>query len=198
MIKKIAITGGIGSGKSTFSNLILKKGFSLMDSDKEVSLIYEKPSKDFLNYLEKIGLSSSIKNKKINKKLITKIIFTNKLIKKKLEKYIYKTIRKRRANFIKEEIKKNEKIIFFDIPLLFENNMQGDFDVVVCIISKKRERYKRVKKSKKMKKEIFEAILKSQTTDLVRKKKSDIVLLNNHSMKTYKHKLANLLTKLIQ
>ena len=49
-----------------------------------------------------------------------------------------------------------------------------------------------------MKKEIFEAILKSQTTDLVRKKKSDIVLLNNHSMKTYKHKLANLLTKLIQ
>ena len=76
--------------------------------------------------------------------------------------------------------------------------MQGDFDVVVCIISKKRERYKRLKKSKKMKKEIFEAILKSQTTDLVRKKKSDIVLLNNHSMKTYKHKLANLLTKLIQ
>ena len=58
--------------------------------------------------------------------------------------------------------------------------------------------YKRLKKSKKMKKEIFEAILKSQTTDLVRKKKSDIVLLNNHSMKTYKHKLANLLTKLIQ
>ena len=47
----VAITGGIGSGKSTFSKEIKKRRLKLLDSDKEVSLIYKNPNKDFLNYL---------------------------------------------------------------------------------------------------------------------------------------------------
>ena len=38
----VAITGGIGSGKSTFSKEIKKRRLKLLDSDKEVSLIYKK------------------------------------------------------------------------------------------------------------------------------------------------------------
>ena len=38
----VAITGGIGSGKSTFSKEVLKRKFKLLDSDKQVSLIYNK------------------------------------------------------------------------------------------------------------------------------------------------------------
>ncbi len=64
----VAITGGIGSGKSTFSNEVLKRGFKLLDSDEQVAKIYKKPSKNFLKHLEKIGLKDVIKNKKINKK----------------------------------------------------------------------------------------------------------------------------------
>ena len=90
MTKLIAITGGIGSGKSTFSKEIKKRGFKLLDSDEKVSQIYEKPSKKFLNYLKKINLGQSIKNGKIDKKYISKKIFTDKRIKKKIRKfYIY-------------------------------------------------------------------------------------------------------------
>ena len=76
MTKLIAITGGIGSGKSTFSKEIKKRGFKLLDSDEKVSQIYEKPSKKFLNYLKKINLGQSIKYGKVDKKYISKKIFT--------------------------------------------------------------------------------------------------------------------------
>ena len=66
----VAITGGIGSGKSTFSKEIKKRRLKLLDSDKEVSLIYKNPNTNFLNYLKKIGLGKSIKNKKLTKNIL--------------------------------------------------------------------------------------------------------------------------------
>ena len=196
MTIKIGITGGIGSGKSTFSKQVIKRNLKLLDSDKEVSNLYTKPSKNFLIYLKKIGLESSIINKKINKKIIREIIFSNKKIKKKLEKYIFQITRKKRLDFINRQKKLKTKILFFDVPLLFENCLEGDFNKIISIISQKKERYKRIKKSKQMSKNIFNKILKSQTTDIVRRKKSDIIIYNNGNMNSYIQKINKILDQL--
>tara|TARA_Y100000591_G_scaffold310036_1_gene311943 strand:+ start:1133 stop:1729 length:597 start_codon:yes stop_codon:yes gene_type:complete len=193
----VAITGGIGSGKSTFSKEVLKRKLKLLDSDKQVNLIYSKPSKDFKNYLKKIGLGSALLKNKINKKTISEVIFFNKEIKKKLEKYIFEIIRKERSDFIKREKKLKTKIIFFDIPLLFENNLGNSFDTVISIISSKKERWKRLKKSKKISKEVFQKIVKSQTKDTLRKANSDIVIYNNKTMKNYLKNVNKVLDNII-
>ena len=51
MTKIFGITGGMGSGKSTLSRNLTKKGFRVHDSDKEVSNIYKKPSKSFIAFI---------------------------------------------------------------------------------------------------------------------------------------------------
>ena len=135
MTKVIGITGGIGSGKSTFSNEVLKRGLKLIDSDKIVANIYNNPSQQFLNHLNNIGLGKSINKKSINKSIISNIIFSNKKIKLKLEKYIFKIVRKKRSNFIKKEKKQKTKMIFVDIPLLLENNLDHNFDIIISIIN---------------------------------------------------------------
>ena len=193
----VAITGGIGSGKSTFSKEVTKRGLKLLDSDKEVSEIYKNPNKNFLQYLEKIGLGKSIEKNNINKTIISKVIFSNKSIRLKLEKYIFKIIRNNRNIFIKKEIKRKTKIVFFDIPLLFEKNLNRQFDTVISIVSNKKERYKRIKKSKKISEDLFKKIIKYQTTDVERKKKSDIVILNNKSLKEYKKKINKALDEIL-
>ena len=193
----VAITGGIGSGKSTFSKEVLKRKLKLLDSDKQVNLIYSKPSKDFKNYLKKIGLGSALLKNKINKKTISEVIFFNKEIKEKLEKYIFEIIRKERSDFIKREKKLKTKIIFFDIPLLFENNLGNSFDTIISIISSKKERWKRLKKSKKISKEVFQKIVKSQTKDTLRKANSDIVIYNNKTMKNYLKNVNKVLDNII-
>ena len=194
----VGITGGIGSGKSTFSEEVLKKGGKLLDSDKEVSFLYKNPKKEFLDYLKKIGLAKSIKNKKINKKIIRDTIFIDKQLKAKLEKYIYKIIRKNRKNFINKEKKLGTKILFFDVPLLFENNLRKDFDVVISIISTKNNRLKRLKFSKKITKKIFKNILSFQTSDVIRKSKSDIVIYNNGTLKDFIKKTKTILDGIIE
>ena len=196
MTKTIAITGGIGSGKSTFCSKLKEKGFKIHSSDEQVANIYKNPEKKFVTYLRTIGLSKSISKKNIDKKIISKIIFENKQIRKKLELYIFKIVRKKRSDFIKQEKQKKTKLIFIDIPLLFENNLEKQFNKVISIIASKRVRLKRLKKTRKMTENQFKNITRSQTSDVIRKKKSDYVIYNNSTLKDYKIKINKLISKL--
>ena len=196
MTKTIAITGGIGSGKSTFCSKLKEKGFKIHSSDEQVAKIYKNPDKKFVTYLRTIGLSKSISKKNIDKKIISKIIFENKQIRKKLELYIFKIVRKKRSDFIKQEKQKKTRLIFIDIPLLFENNLEKQFNKVISIIASKRVRLKRLKKTRKMTENQFKNITRSQTSDVIRKKKSDYVIYNNSTLKDYKIKINKLISKL--
>ena len=196
MTKTIAITGGIGSGKSTFCSKLKEKGFKIHSSDEQVAKIYKNPEKKFVTYLRTIGLSKSISKKNIDKKIISKIIFENKQIRKKLELYIFKIVRKKRSDFIKKEKQKKTQLIFIDIPLLFENNLEKQFNKVISIIASKQVRLKRLKKTRKMTENQFKNITRSQTSDVIRKKKSDYVIYNNSTLKDYKIKINKLISKL--
>ena len=196
MTKTIAITGGIGSGKSTFCSKLKERGFKIHSSDEQVAKIYKNPEKKFVTYLRTIGLSKSISKKNIDKKIISKIIFENKQIRKKLELYIFKIVRKKRSDFIKKEKQKKTKLIFIDIPLLFENNLEKQFNKVISIIASKQVRLKRLKKTRKMTENQFKNITRSQTSDVIRKKKSDYVIYNNSTLKDYKIKINKLISKL--
>ena len=196
MTKTIAITGGIGSGKSTFCSKLKEKGFKIHSSDEQVAKIYKNPDKKFVTYLRTIGLSKSISKKNIDKKIISKIIFENKQIRKKLELYIFKIVRKKRSDFIKQEKEKKTRLIFIDIPLLFENNLEKQFHKVISIIASKQVRLKRLKKTRKMTETQFKNIIRSQTSDVIRKKKSDYVIYNNSTLKDYKTKINKLINEL--
>ena len=196
MMKTIAITGGIGSGKSTLCSKLKEKGFKIHSSDEQVAKIYKNPDKKFVTYLRTIGLSKCISKKNIDKKIISKIIFENKQIRKKLELYIFKIVRKKRSDFIKQEKDKKTRLIFIDIPLLFENNLEKQFNKVISIIASKRVRLKRLKKTRKMTENQFKNITRSQTSDVIRKKKSDYVIYNNSTLKDYKIKINKLISKL--
>ena len=139
---------------------------------------------------------SPFQKKNIDKNIVSKIIFENKQIRKKLELYIFKIVRKKRSDFIKQEKEKKTRLIFIDIPLLFENNLEKQFHKVISIIASKQVRLKRLKKTRQMTETQFKNIVKSQTSDVIRKKKSDYIIYNNSTLKDYKTKINKLINKL--
>ena len=198
MTKLVGITGGIGSGKTTFSNHLKKLGFVVHESDAVVSEIYNKPKKQFLNFIKEKISPDAVKNNKINKAKIANVIFSNKAIKKLLERYIHKEVKKYRESIIKKHTNIKKNIIFVDIPLLFENKLEKSFDLVICIISSKKNRIKRVLKNKKFTKENLNKIFKAQTTDKKRKKYSQIIINNNKTKKDFIFSVERVLTELIK
>ena len=198
MTKIVGITGGIGSGKTTFSNYLKKIGFLVHESDMVVSEIYTKPKKQFLSFIKEKISQDAINHNKINKAEIANVIFNNNTIKKLLERRIHKEVQSSREAFIKKYTKKKKKIIFADIPLLFENRLEKNFDLVICIISSRKNRSKRVLKNKKFTKDNLNKIFKAQTTDKERKKRSQIIINNNKTKKDFIFSVEKVLTKLIK
>ena len=198
MTKLVGITGGIGSGKTTFSNHLKKLGFVVHESDTVVSEIYNNPKKQFLSFIKEKISQDATNHNKINKAEIANIIFSNNKIKKLLERRIHKEVQISREAFIKKYTKKKKKIIFADIPLLFENKLEKNFDLVICIISSKKNRTKRVLKNKKFTKENLNKIFKAQTTDKERKKRSQIIINNNKTKKDFIFSVEKVLTRLIK
>ena len=198
MTKIVGITGGIGSGKTTVSKHLKKLGFLVHESDAVVSEIYTKPKKQFLSFIKEKISQDAVKKNKINKAEIANVIFSNKAIKKLLEKHIHKEVQLSREAFIKKNTKKKKKIIFADIPLLFENKLEKRFDLVICIISSKKNRIKRVLKNKKFTKKNINKIFKAQITDKERKKRSQMIINNNKTKKNFIFNVEKVLTNLIK
>jgi dephospho-CoA kinase len=198
MTKLVGITGGIGSGKTTFSNHLKKLGYLVHESDAVVSEIYNNPKKQFLSFIKEKISQDATNHNKINKAEIANVIFSNSKIKKLLEKRIHREVQISREAFIKKYTKKKKKIIFADIPLLFENKLEKSFDSVICIISSKKNRTKRVLKNKKFTKENLNKIFKAQTTDKERKKRSQIIINNNKTKKDFILRVEKVLTRLIK
>tara|TARA_B100000579_G_scaffold435954_1_gene460585 strand:- start:1632 stop:2228 length:597 start_codon:yes stop_codon:yes gene_type:complete len=198
MTKLVGITGGIGSGKTTFSNHLKKLGYLVHESDVVVSEIYTKPKKQFLGFIKKKISQKAVNHNKINKAEIANVIFSNKTIKKLLERRIHKEVQVSREAFIKKNTKKKNKIIFADIPLLLENKLEKDFDLVICVISSKKNRTKRVLKNKKFTTKNLNKIFKAQTSDTERRKRSHIIINNNKTKKDFIFSIEKVLTRIVK
>ncbi len=163
---KIAITGKIASGKSTVSEIIKKLGFSVFESDKEVNKLFrvkstKKKIKDL--FFEKID-NLIEKDGSINKGLLGDYVFLNKDELKNLEDLIHPLLNKEKQKFI--DSNKKKKILFFDIPLLFEKKLFSHYNFIIYVYVQKKIQEERVLKRKKMNKNKFEKILDAQNYNL--------------------------------
>ena len=129
---KIAITGGIGSGKSTVSEIIRNFGYAVYDADEIynglltdeniVGSIYDALS------LKKVYVDGKII---FDKKLVSKTVFSDKEKLKTLNELSHALVYAKIEDIFKKHDK--NKPIFFEIPLLFESGKDGDFDKIIVV-----------------------------------------------------------------
>ena len=193
----VGLTGGIASGKTTISNFLKKKRFSVHDSDAIVKKIYSNPTPSFFKYLKSITLLNSIKGKKINKNIIREEIFNKQDKKRKLEKFIHNEVRKSRNQFLNKHKNKKTKIVILDIPLLFEAKLQEICDYVILLYLPKKNKIQRTLARKGMTKDMLLKIIKNQKSDTYKKKKADFIINTSkpkhHSFKMILEAIGNIM-----
>lgn len=137
---KIAVTGGIGSGKSTVCEIIKKLGFATLSCDE----IYAELLKDadFLNILEKNFCGVLNANGLLNRKKLSNIVFSDSAKLEKLSALTHPAIMKKLLKSA-EEVK---GICFCEVPLLFEHGYEKLFDKVIVVTRDYTERVQAVSK----------------------------------------------------
>lgn len=117
--KIIGLTGGIGTGKSTVSKIIMDKGFPVIDADLIAREVVEIGESAYLKIIEAFGENILSSDHTIDRKKLGDIVFHDIDSRSKLNRIVHPQIYIK----IKEKIfyySKNNDIIFLDIPLLIE------------------------------------------------------------------------------
>ena len=190
-MKKIAITGKIGTGKSVLLNQFKFLGYKTYSSDQMVKDLYAK-DKHVINEIRKLN-PNLILNKKIRFDELSNKAFKEPSFLLKLEKIIHPRLHHIRSRIIKEnQINRNinRNIIVFEVPLLFEKKLQNDFDLVILLKCQNYLQIERVLKRENMNKEKFENINKKFISERKKIILSDYVINSgigrNHTMSKIK------------
>jgi len=169
---RIALVGDIGSGKSYMAKLF---NYPIFNADLEVAKIYKKNKTCFKNL--KKELPKYFSSLPIQKKEIIKAIIDKEINLKKITNIIHPEIRKRINIFLKNN--KKEKVVILDIPLLLENKLNQNGDVIIFIQSKKLEVLKRLRKRKNFDLDLLNKFKKLQLPPSYKKKRSQFIIKNN-------------------
>ncbi|MBR1967807.1 MAG: dephospho-CoA kinase [Clostridia bacterium] len=156
--KLIAVTGGIGSGKSSALKIIKDAGYYTLSSDLIVSELYEKRRvKKLLKTLFPDAVTGLIKLK-IDRKKISQKVFFDKVLHKKLTALITPLV-------LEEILRKTAKktgLLFVEVPLLFECGYEKNFDKVLIISRALSARIESVQKRSNLTEQEILARIKNQ------------------------------------
>jgi len=194
--RRIGLTGGIASGKSTITNYIRQhKNIPILDAD-DLSRELIKPNtygyKKILNYFgNQIIDNKNNKEQKINRKLLRKIIFKNSESKKWIEKLLHPLIKEKMIEKCSQY--KNNQTIVMVIPLLFEASFEDictEIWLVKCPYEIQKKRL--IIRDKISEKEAYE-IINFQLSFEEKKNFSDIILDNSDDQNKWINKIKDLL-----
>ena len=187
----IGLTGTIGSGKTFALNFFRSKKIKVFSADEEVKKILEK--KTVKEKIYKLFPKSFI-GKKLNKTMLASIVFGEKKKLRKLEKIIHPYVRKKKKIFL--NINKKKKLTIMEIPIIFEQKAEKNYDYIILMDVNKKIQFQRIKKRKNITNELFKKILSNQISNK-KKNLADFIINNNGPKKKTKKSLKKTLDKII-
>jgi dephospho-CoA kinase len=174
----IALTGGIATGKSTVTKLLALRGIEIIDADQLVKSIYEEEE-------TKIFIQENFKqawvDMKINFKILREIFFKDSNAKNKIEAFIYARLPEVFKHAC-EKIKEQDFYVY-DVPLLFERDLDKKVDLVVVAYSSRQIQLKRLMERDKIDEKLATSILDQQMNIELKKNRANFILNNSGNLK---------------
>ena len=197
----IGLTGGIGTGKSTVSQILKDRGFSVIDLDvisHEVIEFSSVVEKIVQNFGREVLDENEDGNCTISREKLGKIIFADKEKRFALNSIMHPEILKVMHKKILECKSEKNKIIFVEVQLLFEVQWEKEFDYILLVAAKRDMQVRRVLERDKRSEEEAWNIINSQMSLDEKREKSDFVIENDGNMDDLNKKVDKFLKSLEQ
>jgi dephospho-CoA kinase len=173
----VALTGGIGSGKSTVGQLFEDLGAIVIDSDQLARDVVERGTNGFDQIISAFG-DEVLKNGDLDRAALGELVFKDPVKRKQLEQITHPLIRKAFSKIV--ESSKGDSIVINQIPLLVESSHDYKFDHVITISASEDVRIERLLK-RGMNLNQIKQRLQAQSTDAQREQISDSIIRNDKS-----------------
>ena len=170
----VALTGGIGSGKSTVGQIFAQLGAIVIDSDQLARDVIERGSIGFNEVVAKFG-DEILKNGEIDRQILASLIFKYPAKRSELEQITHPLIRRAFAKMVSSA--SPDSIVINQIPVLVESNHDYKFDHIITVSASESIRSERLIKRGLTNDQIKQR-MGAQATDQMREAIADSVIVN--------------------
>lgn len=195
-MKWIGLTGGIATGKSTVKKLAEGLGIPTIDADMISHQVTEKGQKGYDQVVSHFGKSFLNADLTLNRKQLGAVIFSDPLKRIELESILHPLIKEQVTALKKQYLNESQKYCIYDVPLLFEKNMQNDFDLTVLVWCDPQTQLQRLMTRNQYTQEQALLRVQSQMKMIDKVKLANYCLDNSTSLESLAIQFRNLLAKI--
>ncbi len=194
--RKIAVTGGIGSGKSLFCKILKELGYVVLNADEIAKQLMKNDLTIRENLVAAFG-DDAFTDGTLNKPYLAKIVFNNPDNLKLINSIVHPATITHSKNLI-EEYLKNNTIVFYEAALIFEADMTNLFDYIVLITAPEELRIQRILTRDVITADSVQARIKNQMDELIKMSKADYIVNNIGTIEELKVEAGTLVTKILR
>ncbi len=176
---RIGLTGGIGSGKSTFGQLLASLGAALIDAD-QIARSATGPGGAAIEAIRQaFGVDYVDATGALDRARMRTLAFSDRNARVRLESIVHPLVTQRSADEALQALQDGKRLIVHDIPLLVESGRWArQLDAVVVIDCPPETQIERVVQRSGLTREAVQAILSHQASRPVRRAAADVVVFN--------------------
>ena len=193
--RRIGLTGGIASGKSTITNYIrINKKIPILDADNLSRQLIKPNTFGYKKILDHFGnqiIDKYSPEKAINKKLLRNIIFENANDREWIQNLLHPLIKEKMIAGCNKY--KNNEIILLAIPLLFEAKFEDICTEIWLVKCSEDQQIQRLVRRDKISEEEARKIIKLQLTLEAKTELSDVILDNSDDKNRWREKVKDLI-----
>jgi dephospho-CoA kinase len=188
-LKVYGLTGGIASGKSTVAALLIQAGYEVVDSDEIVKILYGKGEAIYNAILGAFGGDILTSDGNIDRKRLGDLIFNNLEARQKLNAVTHPVIRHEIEKRLEACRIRGDRIVFVDVPLLYESETFGRYDGVILVYAKVSLQLSRLMARNGFSEEEADIRIKSQLPIEEKRARADFIVDNQGSINQLKHEV---------
>lgn len=178
----IGLTGGIATGKSTVSQMLVARGAALIDADVVARRIMEPGHPVLAKVVERFGETVLLAGGQLNRKRLGEIVFSDPVERKALEDITHPAIRREmKAELEALERENPERLVVADIPLLYESGLENLYEKIMVVYVPRSLQLERLMQRDGLTAQQAELRLAAQMDIEEKRRRADILIDNSRS-----------------
>jgi len=192
----VGLTGGIATGKSAAAAILRRLGVPVIDADELARDVVRPGQEAWKEIVDIFGPSVLRGDRTLDRKKLRKIVFDDPAARKQLEAIVHPKVRALAEERIRDLEARGHEIIVYEVPLLFEGQLQLWLRPVILVACNLTTQKKRLKERDGLSDEEARQHLDAQMSLEEKRRLADYVIENNDTLEKLEQQVKTVLNKI--
>jgi dephospho-CoA kinase len=192
----VGLTGNIGAGKSSVSRMLAARGATIIDSDVLARQAVRAGTPAHRAIVERWGDEVTAPDGELDRAALRERVFPDPEALEALNRIVHPEVLRLRDALIADAEGRGDDIVVCDIPLLFERNLAGDFDLIVLVDAARPLRLERLVRDRGLRETDAMHMITAQMPAELKRARADVVIDNDADLAALERRVGEVWTKL--